>query len=732
MVCKWRVDYMVTMESLIEEIKEYNPTTDESLIRRAYAIAEEAHDGQRRDSGEEYIHHPLSVAHILAGLQLDDYSIAAGLLHDVVEDTKISLDDLRKEFPEELVSLVDGVTKLGRVEYRSRQEQQMENLRKLFLAMGQDIRIIMIKLADRLHNMRTLSYHHSQLRQKEIAQETVDIYAPLAHRLGIYKIKSELEDLSLKYLEPDKYFRLVEQISMKLQERQAYIDEICKILGDKLKDVGIKAELKGRPKNFYSIYNKMMRQKKELNEIFDLTAVRIIVDNINDCYGALGVVHTLWKPIPGRFKDYIAMPKQNMYQSIHTTVIGPSGEPFEVQIRTWEMHRIAEYGIAAHWRYKEGSQATDAAFDEKLVWLRQMLDWQQELRDAQEFMNSIKVDLFTESVYVFSPKGDVFELPAGANCIDFAYRVHTQVGHNCIGAKVNKRIVTLDYELKNGDIVEILTTKGKGPSLDWLKIVKTSQAKNKIRQWFKREQRDDHLIAGKEILEKECKKYNLDAAEILKTDKLLELAKKFNYFSIEDFYVSVGSGALSAATALSKLGEDKKEKEAPAPEVKPWMPKGNSSNGVWVKGQDNLLVRMAHCCNPLPGDEIAGYITRGRGVTVHRKDCINIQRYKKEEAERLIEVTWDSSFEGVYQVEMEVLAMERPRLILDVMRVVTDTKTIINGVNSFPHKENKTFSVILKLEIKSLDHLDYIMSKVRKIKDVLEVKRVTSKEKNKE
>ena len=724
---------MVTIDQLLSEIKTYNPATNEELLRKAYEVASTAHAGQKRDSGEEYIAHPMAVAEILAGLQLDDDAVAAGLLHDVVEDTEITLEDLGKIFPPELVLLVDGVSKLGRLEYRSRQEQQMENLRKLFLAMGQDIRIIMIKLADRLHNMRTLSSHHSALRQKEIAQETVDIYAPLAHRLGIYKIKSELEDLSLKYLEPDKYFRLVEQVNMKLKERQDYIEKICDILDEKLKEGGIKAELIGRPKNFYSIYNKMVRQQKELSEIFDLTAVRVLVDTINDCYGALGVVHTLWTPIPGRFKDYIAMPKQNMYQSIHTTVIGPSGEPFEVQIRTWEMHRTAEYGIAAHWRYKEGKAASDNTFDQKLVWLRQMLDWQQELRDADEFMRSVKGDLFTESVYVFSPKGDVFELPNGSNCIDFAYRVHTEVGHNCIGAKVNRRIVTLDYKLKNGDIIEILTAKGKGPSLDWLKIVKTTQAKNKIRQWFKREQKEEYGADGKDLMERECRKYSLDPAEILKTDKLLELAKKFNYFSVDDFYVSIGAGALSPASVLAKLTDDvKKEKETITPEVKPWSPKEHSSNGVWVKGQANLLVRMAHCCNPLPGDAIIGYVTRGRGVTVHRMDCPNMSYYEQTESERLIEVNWDRNFEGVFQVEVEAIAFDRPRLAVDIMNVVADTKTIINGVNTYMHKENKTVSICLKLEIKSLVHLEYILNKVRRVKDVLEVRRMSDKERMKE
>ncbi len=468
-----------TIDEIIEKVKEYNPSSDSDMLRRAYQLALQAHGDQKRDSGEPYIMHPLAVAAILADLELDDATIAAGLLHDVAEDTSVTLADIATEFGAEMAKLVDGVTKLSKLEYRSRQEAQAENLRKMLLAMSQDIRVILIKLADRLHNMRTLSSHHSDLRKKEIAEETMEIFAPLAHRLGISKIKWELEDLALRYLEPDKYNSLVEKISMKRVEREAYINELSTLLAEKLKAVGIEADISGRPKNFYSIYNKMKKQKKELNEIYDINAMRIIVDNVKDCYGALGVVHTLWKPIPGRFKDYIAMPKANMYQSIHTTVIGPNGDPFEVQIRTWEMHRISEYGIAAHWRYKEGKSA-DADFDNKLAWLRQMLEFQTDMKDAGEFMDSVKVDLFVDSVFVFSPRGDVYELPTGATPIDFAYRVHTQVGHQCVGAKVNHRIVPLDYTLQNGDIVEILTAKGSSPSRDWLKIVKTSQAKNKI------------------------------------------------------------------------------------------------------------------------------------------------------------------------------------------------------------------------------------------------------------
>ncbi|ATW28323.1 RelA/SpoT family protein [Candidatus Formimonas warabiya] len=714
------------IQTLKEQVKKYNPASDAEFIQRAYDFAARAHQGQFRYSGEAYINHPMAVAETLVMLQLDDITIVAGLLHDVVEDTGVTGFDVMKDFGEEVALLVDGVTKLGRLEYKSKEEQQVENLRKMFLAMAKDIRVILIKLADRLHNMRTLRYHHSILKQREIAEETLEIFAPLAHRLGIFKIKWELEDLSLRYLEPDKYYSLVEQIAAKRQEREAYVKEICETLGDKLEQVDIKAEVTGRPKNFYSIYKKMVNQQKELGEIYDLMAVRVIVDNVKDCYGALGIIHTLWKPIPGRFKDYIAMPKQNMYQSIHTTVIGHKGEPFEIQIRTWDMHRTAEYGIAAHWRYKEGKSG-DKEFDKKLAWLRGMLEWQQDLRDAREFMESIKVDLFTDSVYVFTPKGDVIELPAGSVPIDYAYRVHTQVGHWCIGAKINGKIVPLDYKLANGDIVEILTLKGSGPSRDWLKIVKTSQAKNRIRQWFKKEKRDENLARGREMLEKEIKKYGYEVSYFLKPEKLAEAAKRFNYMSGDDLVVAVGDGIISPIQLLTKIKEDfKKEKEVslPPPEVKPWSESGKDSKGVIVRGVDNAMVRLSRCCNPLPGDPIIGYVTRGRGVSIHREDCPNMVQNHQHEYERLIGVAWDMASQGVFQVEIEAVSLDRPRLAVDIMSVIADTKTTINSVHARATK-NKLASINIKMEIKSLDHLEYIMNKVRKLKDVIEVKRVT-------
>ncbi len=727
-----------TIEEIIAKVKKYNNASDEGMLHRAYLLACKAHEGQKRDSGEPYIMHPLAVANILADLELDDATIAAGLLHDVAEDTPVTLEDIAREFGADMARLVDGVTKLSKLEYRSRQEAQAENLRKMLLAMSQDIRVILIKLSDRLHNMRTLSSHHSDMRKKEIAEETMEIFAPLAHRLGISKIKWELEDLALRYLEPEKYSSLVEKISMKRVEREEYINSLSTLLSEKLRAVGISADISGRPKNFYSIYNKMKKQKKEINEIFDINAMRIIVDTVKDCYGALGVVHTLWKPIPGRFKDYIAMPKANMYQSIHTTVIGPNGDPFEVQIRTWEMHRISEYGIAAHWRYKEGKSA-DADFDNKLAWLRQMLEFQNEMKDAGEFMDSVKVDLFVDSVFVFSPKGDVYELPTGATPIDFAYRVHTQVGHQCVGAKVNQRIVTLDYALHNGDIVEILTAKGTGPSWDWLKLAKTSHAKNKIRQWFRREKRDESVIErGREILEREGKKYNLDMVAFMRSSHLEEIVKRTGYFSSDDFLVAVAEGALTPAGIISKIREDvawRREfvRDSAAdsektPEIKRFEDERHSDKGIYIKGEPDVMVRIAHCCNPLPGDAIIGYITRGQGVSIHRMNCPNVAYYEKTEPNRLVEADWGTS-KGIFQGEIQVTAFDRPRLVMDITMAINELKTTINGVHMKIGKD-KIAVMDLKLEINSIEQLDYLIHKVSRLPDVIDVKRLVYERKS--
>ncbi|NLL19885.1 MAG: bifunctional (p)ppGpp synthetase/guanosine-3',5'-bis(diphosphate) 3'-pyrophosphohydrolase [Clostridia bacterium] len=714
------------IEGLIEQVKQYDPKGNFDLIRLGYSYASKAHQGQKRKSGEDYIIHPLGVARILAELQLDVITITAGLLHDVVEDTEIELAEIKRVFGEEVALLVDGVTKLSRIEFKSKEEQQVENLRKMFLAMAKDIRVILIKLADRLHNMRTLKYQPPE-KQKEIAEETVEIFAPLAHRLGIFKLKWELEDLALRYLEEEQYYQLVQTINMKRQEREDYINEVIGILQKHLEEMGIEADIQGRPKHFYSIYNKMTKQGKSINEIYDLIAVRVIVATVKDCYGVLGVIHSLWKPIPGRFKDYIAMPKPNMYQSLHTTVIGPKGEPFEIQIRTWEMHRTSEYGIAAHWRYKEGSPLADREFEDKLSWLRQLLEWQRDLRDAREFMDSLKIDLFSDRVYVFTPKGDVMELSAGSVPIDFAYRVHTDVGHRCVGAKVNGRIVPLDYKLNTGDIVEILTSKTGTPSRDWLNIVKTSQAKNRIRHWFKKEVREENVSKGRELLEKEAKKQGL-TEEDYRTTYLAEVAKKFNLQGAEELFIAINDGVITVGQVIVKLREIAKRVEesntGSSLTVSPWKGYGKPSKGVRIKGVDNVMVRLSRCCNPLPGDEIVGYVTRGRGVSIHRSDCPNICHYSAEDAGRIIEAAWDEQVEGKYQVQLEVVAIDRPGLAMDIMMAVADTKTVINAINARATKENFA-TVDLKLEIKGVEHLEYISNKIKRVKDVLETRRIT-------
>jgi GTP pyrophosphokinase len=599
----------------------------------------------------------------------------------------------------------------------------------MFLAMCKDVRVILIKLADRLHNMRTLSYQPVP-KQREIAQETLEIFAPLAHRLGISKIKWEIEDLSLRYLEPDKYYSLVERIAKKRRERDDYINLVISKLREKLEEAGIEADISGRPKNFYSIYQKMVSQGKDLAEIFDLTAVRVIVDSVRDCYATLGIVHTMWKPIPGRFKDYIAMPKQNMYQSLHTTLVGPSGEAFELQIRTGEMHRTAEFGIAAHWRYKDGGHASDTQFDEKLAWLRQILEWQHDTKDPKEFMDALKIDLFSDVVFVFTPKGDVIELPAGSGPIDFAYRIHTEVGHRCIGAKVNARIVPLDYQLVNGDIVDILTSKqSNGPSRDWLTIARTSQAKNRIRQWFKKERRDENMLRGRELLEKEVRRIGGEPAVFFKPEVVESLPRRLGFQTESDLLAGIGDGAVTAGQVVGKVRDELFKKEAPAQAMET-KPSGSLSgqkdeldSGVRVKGEKNLVVRLAHCCNPLPGDQIIGYITRGRGITVHRPDCPNVAHYYLNGPERLIEVSWDEDAPTSYKVEIEVSALDRPHLTMDILNTISDARTVVNAVNS-RGKKNKMALVNLKIEVHDLEHLCSIMQKVNRVSDVLDVHRV--------
>jgi GTP pyrophosphokinase len=720
-----------SLEELFQLITSYSPKADFAVIKEAYNYAASAHREQKRFSGEPYIVHPLETAKILAELELDQETIMAGLLHDVVEDTGISLEDIKERFGGEVALLVDGVTKLSRIEFKSKEEQQVENLRKMFLAMAKDIRVILIKLADRLHNLRTLKYHHAP-KQMEIANETLEVFAPLAHRLGIYRIKWELEDLALRFKDPEKYFELVDKIAKTRDKREEYIQSVISILTDKLTAMGVEADIQGRPKHLYSILAKMQEQQKDINEIYDVTAVRCLVNTVRDCYAALGIVHTLWTPIPGRFKDFVAMPKSNMYQSIHTSVIGPQGEPFEIQIRTWEMHRTAEYGIAAHWRYKEGGKG-DREFDKKLAWLRQLLEWQHDLRDAREFMESLKIDLFADSVFVFSPKGDVVELPAGSMPLDFAYRIHTDVGHRCTGAKVNGRIVPLDYKLKNGDILVILTSKTSGPKRDWLNIVKTSHAKTKIRQWFKKEQRDENILKGKESLEREIKKQGLDT-DLIKSDKLLEIGKKLNILTLEDLYAMIGDGQITAGNILGKIKmeEAKTEKrgmlaeevQALKTEVRPSAGWGKPTQGIRVKGIDNLLIRLSHCCNPVPGDPIAGYVTRGRGVSIHRADCRNIVAYQNYERERLVEVAWDKEFTEPFQVKLEANGMDRAGFLSDVMAVLVEMKISANWVTARGKKDGGAV-IEMVLEMKGLEQLEHIMNKIRRVKDVYDVRRVS-------
>lgn len=723
----------ITIDEIYKQILGYQPDAPIALVEKAYNLAVDAHKGQFRASGEEYICHPLGVAKILADLQIDALTISASLLHDVVEDTAVSLDDLEKQFSKEVALLVDGVTKLSRFEYKSKEEQQLENYRKMFLAMAKDIRVVLIKLADRLHNMRTLK-HMSPEKQKRIAQETMEIFAPLAHRLGIFNMKWELEDLSFRYLEPEHYYDLVDQMKQKRQAREEIINDAVDVLSEKLQELGIKADIQGRPKHFYSIYKKMKKSNKDLSEIYDLYAIRVVVDSVKDCYGALGIVHTLWKPLPYRFKDYIAMPKSNMYQSLHTTVIGTRGQPVEIQIRTWEMHRISEYGIAAHWRYKEGAKGADKDFDQKLSWLRHLIEWQQELRDPREFMDALKLDVFTDEVFVFTPKGDVIDLPAGSVPIDFAYRIHTDVGHRCVGARVNGKIIPLEYRLNNGDIVEIITSKqGSGPSRDWLNIVGSSETRSKIRQWFKKENREENIAKGREAIERESKKLGYEWKELAKGDRLDEVAKKMNITGGEDdLLAALGFGGVTLHGVMAKLIEaHKKELKSTTPpdlsqllaDLKPKSVNRKAGHGILVKGEAGLLVRLARCCNPVPGDAITGYITRGRGVSVHRADCSNIPT-DPTEYERMIEVDWDIAPNDVYKVTVEVTGSDRPGLLSDIMMVASESKTNINSVNAKVNK-NKIATITISIDIKNLTQLEYIMTKMRRVKDIFNVHRLT-------
>ncbi|RUT28726.1 bifunctional (p)ppGpp synthetase/guanosine-3',5'-bis(diphosphate) 3'-pyrophosphohydrolase [Paenibacillus zeisoli] len=719
------------IERLLEKASAYINEQDMICIREAYDFAEQAHHGQVRKSGEPYILHPLAVAEIVVGMQMDSLSIIAALLHDVVEDTTVSLKEIKEKFGSDCAMLVDGLTKLERIRFQSKEEQQNENYRKMFIAMAQDIRVIVIKLADRLHNMRTLKYQ-SEESQRRIAYETLEIFCPIAHRLGISAIKWEMEDICLRYLNPQQYYRIANLMHKKRAEREEYIENVISRISEKLAEMGISADLSGRPKHLYSVYKKMSTKNKQFNEIYDLLAIRIIVDNIKDCYATLGIIHTLWKPMPGRFKDYIAMPKANMYQSLHTTVVGPTGEPTEVQIRTYEMHRTAEFGIAAHWAYKEGSEN---AGPQKMPFFREILELQHEAKDASEFVESLKMDFFSDLVFVFTPQGEVIELPAGSVPLDFAYRIHTEVGNRTIGAKVNSRIVPLDHKLKTGDIVEILTSKHSyGPSQDWLKIAQSSHARSKIKQWFKKEKREENVEKGREAVERELKRAGVDPSQYMSDDKLMEAAKKFAFNDVEDMLSAVGFGGLTASQVCTKVTEKLRKEQEEAgiiqltSEVKemkaPSAEKKRPTNGVTVKGIDNLLVRFARCCNPVPGDDIVGYITRGRGVSVHRTDCPNIPSQEDgEEAARVIEVEWEESIEANYSVDIEITGHSRRGLLNEVLQAVSESKTNMSAVSGRSDK-NKMDLIHMTILIRNTEHLQSVVDKIKRIKDVYTVHRI--------
>lgn len=725
-------DKDVEFKHLIDTIHTYLPQAKCDDVTKAYNLAEEAHKDQRRVSGEPYILHPLAVAQILADMKIDTTTITASLLHDVVEDTSYTLEDIKKMFGKEVAFLVDGVTKLSRLNYRTKEDQQLNSMRKMFLAMAKDVRVVVIKLADRLHNMRTLRYMRSD-KQKRIAQETLEIFAPLAHRLGIFNIKWELEDLSFRYLEPDKYYDLVDQMKQKRHVREEIVNEAIDVLKKALDEAHIHCEINGRPKHFYSIYKKMKKDNRDLSQVYDLFAIRVIVDDVKDCYGVLGIVHSLWKPLPYRFKDYIAMPKPNNYQSLHTTVIGTRGQPVEIQIRTWEMHRIAEYGVAAHWRYKEGNQtANKDAFDEKMGWLRNLLEWQ-DTSNPKEFVNALKLDAFSDEVFVFSPRGDVIDLPQGSIPIDFAYRIHTDVGHRCVGAKINGKIVPLDYKLKNGDIVEIITSKVGKPSLDWLNIVGSSESRSKIRSWFKKENREENIAKGLDALERECKRLGHDWKALNVGGRLGRVAKQMNAGSEDDLVAAVGYGGFAVNTVLIKLlelhkkdlqkQEEKTNSLAALEKLKTKKLVKHNGTGILVKGEPGLLVRLAKCCSPVPGDPIIGFITRGRGVSVHRADCPNVT-HGQNDVDRLIDVEWDYDGNERFEVNMEIVAYDRTGIMAEIMATLAEMKISILSVNA-KTSDTKNVTIHMGISIKDLAQFEFVATKIRRLKDVYAVERYT-------
>ncbi len=737
-------------QDLIDRVQKYHPSDDISLIEKAYRTAYEAHKEQVRKSGEPYIIHPLCVAIILADLEMDKETIAAGLLHDVVEDTILTDEEIEEQFGSDVALLVDGVTKLQLLQLsgdnegktQDKLEMQAENLRKMFLAMAKDIRVILIKLADRLHNMRTLK-HMPPEKQQRIARETLDIYAPIAQRLGISKIKVELDDLSLKYLEPEVYYDLVDKIAIRKSERERYIQNIVNEVSKHIENAGIKAQIDGRVKHFFSIYKKMKNQDKTIDQIYDLFAVRIVVDTVKDCYGALGVIHEMYKPIPGRFKDYIAMPKPNRYQSLHTTLIGSSGQPFEIQIRTHEMHKAAEYGIAAHWKYKEASDGkkVEGQEEEKLTWLRQILEWQQDMSDNREFMNLLKndLDLFSDNVYCFTPRGEVKNLPAGSTPIDFAYNIHSAVGNKMIGARVNGKLVTIDYIIKNGDRIEILTSQNsKGPSRDWLNVVKSTQAKNKINQWFRNERKEDNIVKGKEMMASYCKAKAINTQEIMKPEYMNDIMKKYGFKDWESVCAAVGHGGLKEGQIINKMQElyDKDHKKAitdeevlsAVAESQGKHMKAKSQSGIVVKGIHDVAVRFSKCCSPVPGDEIVGFITRGRGVSIHRTDCVNIIHMPELERVRLIDAEWQQSPEEVtgekYFAEIKIYANNRSGLLADISRTLTEKNIDILSMNTRTNKQGLA-TLSTSFEVRSREELNRIIDKISAIESVVDIERTT-------
>lgn len=714
---------MIRLNDILNKVTSYNQTADLDLIRKAYVYCAKVHQGQTRLSGEPYLVHPMEVAAILADLKLDVPSVVTGLLHDTVEDTLTTLDELAAMFGDEVANLVNGVTKIGKIHFKTKEESQAENFRKMLLAMSDDIRVILIKLADRLHNMRTLQYQ-SEIKQRTISRETLEIYAPIAHRLGIQWIKSELEDLSFRYLDPQVYSDLSTKVSTKTKEREAYIKEVKQVIAEKLADHGLRGEVSGRSKHLYSIYRKMVKRNVDIDQIYDLVAIRVLVDDIRDCYEFLGIVHSTWKPIPGRFKDYIAMPKGNMYQSLHTTVIGPTGERMEVQIRTHEMHRVAESGIAAHWKYKEG-KGYDEREVRRFAWLRQLLEWQQELEDSREFMDSVKVELFPEEVYVFTPKGDVKSFPKGSTPIDFAYSIHSDIGHRCVGSKVNGKLVPLKYELQNGDIVEVITSPHHTPSKDWLKIVRSSRARNRIRAWIKTEERKRSITLGREICEKELRRYSLNFSKLLKTGEIKRAAAEFSFHSEDDLLASIGYGKLSAVQLVGKLMPGGKldlptEKTESRVEKLFNRLKGKSSSAIQIGGVDDVMVRFGKCCNPLPGDEIVGFITRGRGVTVHTSDC---PLALGSDPERRVDIVWSRDKKAVLPVKIRVTCHDQKGILANISQAITNCEANIISAHIQSTVDRMGVN-IFEVEVIDLEHLRRVMNAIMKTAGVTQVERL--------